>query len=246
MRRFLFNPDDEVESVVLLSGEESHHIARVLRLAVGTEIELFDGQGNLFAGEILETGRNVKVRLTARQQAHCPVGKLLWLYQADLKGKKMDFIIQKSTELGVDKFFPFTCSRSQGRSHEGHRRKKYDRWRKLVEGACKQSMRLTLMSCEEESSFSKLLHASDPDRLSGPKLLFWEEEQNFSLFDVDWEQPCDGARLMLGPEGGFSPEEISEARGQGWQTVSLGQQILRAETATIAAISIVQHHLGRI
>ena len=102
------------------------------------------------------------------------------------------------------------------------------------------------MSCAEESSYSEVLHESDPHTLSGPKLLFWEEEQNFSLFDVDWGQPFDGAHLMLGPEGGFSPEEISEARDKGWQTVSLGQQTLRAETATIAAISIVQHYLGKI
>ena len=102
------------------------------------------------------------------------------------------------------------------------------------------------MSVEEETAFSEILRASDPDTRPGPKLLFWEEEQNFSLLDVDWEQPGDGVHLMLGPEGGFSLEEISEARDRGWRTVSLGQQILRAETATVAAISIVQHYLGRI
>jgi len=81
---------------------------------------------------------------------------------------------------------------------------------------------------------------------SGPKLLFWEEERDYHLSDIDWEKPIDRAGIMLGPEGGFSDQEIAEARELGWQTVSLGKQVLRAETATIAAISIVQHHLGKI
>ena len=80
----------------------------------------------------------------------------------------------------------------------------------------------------------------------GPKLLFWEGERDFSLSDVDWGQSFDTVCIMLGPEGGFSQQEILEAQQQGWQTVSLGKQVLRAETATIAAISIVQHHLGNM
>ena len=81
---------------------------------------------------------------------------------------------------------------------------------------------------------------------SGPKLLFWEGEKDVTLSDIDWTQPFDRVSVMLGPEGGFSEQEIVAAHGLGWQSVSLGRQLLRAETATIAAISIVQHHLGKI
>ena len=81
---------------------------------------------------------------------------------------------------------------------------------------------------------------------SGPKLLLWEEERDFTLSDIDWTQQFDRASIMLGPEGGFSEQEIVAAHGLGWQIVSLGNQVLRAETATIAAISIVQHHLGKM
>lgn len=246
MRRFLFNPDEVAESSVRLCAEESHHIARVLRLTTGVQVELFDGRGNLFLGEIEELGRNVRVRLISRQEVVHQKGPALWLFQADLKGKKMDFVVQKSTELGVERFFPFTCSRSQGRVGKERRSRKSERWQKLIEGACKQSMRLDLMSCEDELTMADVLSVADLSESSGPRILFWEQEDEFTLSDIDWKQQFDSASIMLGPEGGFSEQEIGAARDLGWQTVSLGSQVLRAETATIAAISIVQHCLGKM
>lgn len=246
MRRFLFNPNEAADSAVRLCSEESHHITNVLRLEAGTHVELFDGQGNLFLGEIEELGRSVRVRLVSRQEVPRQEGAALWLFQADLKGKKMDLVIQKATELGVERIFPFTCSRSQGRLGDNRRKRKSERWQKLIEGACKQSMRLTLMRCEKEASMTEALRTVALSQSSGPKLLFWEGERAFTLSDVDWTQPFDQASIMLGPEGGFSEQEIVSAHDLGWQSVSLGNQLLRAETATIAAISIVQHHLGKI
>ena len=246
MRRFLFNPNEREDSIVRLCNEESHHITNVLRLAVGAEVELFDGKGKLFLGEIQEIGKKVRVRLASQQEVSPQEGAALWLFQADLKGKKMDLVIQKATELGVERIFPFTCSRSQGRVGKDRRKRKYERWQKLIEGACKQSMRLTLMRCEQELSMSAALGSAALSQSSGPKLLFWEEERDFHLSDIDWRQPFDRACIMLGPEGGFSDQEVVEARELGWQTVSLGKQVLRAETAAIAAISIVQYQLGKI
>jgi len=246
MRRFLFNPNEREDSIVRLCNEESHHITNVLRLAVGAEVELFDGKGKLFLGEIQEIGKKVRVRLASQQEVSPQEGAALWLFQADLKGKKMDLVIQKATELGVERIFPFTCSRSQGRVGKDRRKRKYERWQKLIEGACKQSMRLTLMRCEQELSMSAALGSAALSQSSGPKLLFWEEERDFHLSDIDWRQPFDRACIMLGPEGGFSDQEVVEARALGWQTVSLGKQVLRAETAAIAAISIVQYQLGKI
>ncbi len=169
MRRFLFNSSEAEESVVRLCSEESHHITTVLRLSAGTEVELFDGQGNLFLGEIEALGRSVRVRLVSRQEVPRQEGAALWLFQADLKGKKMDLVIQKATELGVERFFPFTCSRSQGRVGEDRRKRKSERWQKLIEGACKQSMRLTLMRCEQETSMTSALGPGRSLTSSGPK-----------------------------------------------------------------------------
>ncbi len=102
------------------------------------------------------------------------------------------------------------------------------------------------MRCEKETSMASALGAGPLPPSSGPKLLFWEGEREFTLSDVGWGQSFDQVSIMLGPEGGFSEQEIAAARDQGWQSVSLGRQVLRAETATIAAISIVQHRLGQM
>ena len=107
-------------------------------------------------------------------------------------------------------------------------------------------MRLDLMSCEDELTMADVLSVADLSESSGPRILFWEQEDEFTLSDIDWKQQFDSASIMLGPEGGFSEQEIGAARDLGWQTVSLGSQVLRAETATIAAISIVQHCLGKM
>ena len=125
------------------------------------------------------------------------------------------------------------------------KRRKLERWQKLIEAACKQSMRLSLMDCEEETSMASVLQ-QDNLEFSGPRLLFWEGEQQVRLSDIEWHESIEGACVMLGPEGGFSEEEIRMAREAGWQTVRMGEQILRAETATIAALSIVQHRLGKM
>lgn len=246
MRRFLIAPDGETRSPVELSAEESHHITRVLRLAAGDEIELFDGQGHVFRGRIERVGRRVVVLLLSRLETGGQEGAGLYLFQADLKSKKMDLVVQKATELGVDRLFPFTCSRSQGRAGKDRREHRAERWRKLIEEACKQSMRVTLMKCEEESSLPDAINRVTETQFTGLKLLFWEKEPSVRLADIDWTKPYDKVCIMLGPEGGFSEEEVALACDRGWQTITLGSQVLRAETASITAISIVQHYLGRI
>ena len=245
MRRFLISHEDVGKTELRLSTDESHHITTVLKLTEGNEIELFDGRGTLLQGRIEQTGKNVLVRVLSRCRPEVPNGGPLYLFQADLKAKKMDFIIQKAVELGVERVYPFTSSRSQGRVSSERKKRKLERWQKLIETACKQSLRLTLMECEEEMPMASVLH---PDALefSGPRLLFWEGEQQVRLSDIEWDKSREGACVMLGPEGGFSEEEIEMARHAGWQTVSLGEQILRAETATIAVLSIVQFRLGKM
>ena len=172
MRRFLINNKDVNERKIWLCGEESHHLTAVLKCAEGEEIELFDGSGTLLTGVIEQTGKKVLVRIVSRVQPSNQKQRSLYLYQADLKGKNMDFIIQKAVELGVERVFPFTCSRSQGRVNQERRRKKLERWQKIIQAACKQSGRLTLMKCEEEMELVSLLDSGERQQ-SGLKLLFW-------------------------------------------------------------------------
>jgi 16S rRNA (uracil1498-N3)-methyltransferase len=243
MRRFFVQPISSDESVVALGREESHHLTRVLRLNVADEVELLDGAGNLYCGRIQSLGEVVLVGDLKRQAAAAEDAAPLWVCQGDLKGKKMDVVVQKCTELGVSRILPFTSSRSQGRLEPGRSEHRRERWETIVKSACKQSGRLTIMACEAESALPELLTGRVlPDQ--AVKILFWEEEQALHLGDLSWEKEEKPFCLMLGPEGGFSVAEVEMARNNGWHIVSLGRQILRAETATIAAVAIVQHLRG--
>ena len=246
MRRFFIEPVVDLDSPVVLDREEAHHCLRVLRLQHGDEVELLDGIGGLYRGSIELLGRQVAIRLQAEiarePESACPV----WLFQGDLKGKKMDELVQRCTELGVTRFLPFTSSRSQGRIEEERWVRKQQRWRDLVRAACKQSGRLHLMETGRQRPIGDRLAEELP--AATLKLLFWEEETTRRLTAVDW--PTGGrpaaVALMMGPEGGFAEEEVHLARRHGWTIVSLGRGILRAETATIAAVAIVRHRLGEI
>lgn len=240
MNRFFFEPAGDVDSTVTLDKGESHHLANVLRLAVGMEVELFDGTGNLYIGRIKTAGKRVTVRLLEKVVSDGGKKAALWLYQGDLKGKKMDVVVQKCTELGVDYFVPFTSGRSQGRLERERWERKHERWGKIITSACKQSGRLRFMDVLEKQALENIYSSTDKTH-AARRILFSENERFRRLSDFDWPFPGDHICLMLGTEGGFSAQEVEAAQANGWQAVSLGRQVLRAETATIAALSIVQY-----
>lgn len=247
MRRFFFDPDTRSGDRVSLSEQESYHIARVLRLQRGTEIELIDGSGMLFRAVITEVGgRAVAVRIIEQREEAAPDKVSLWVGQGLLKGKKMDTTLQQCTELGVARLTPFLSSRCQGRPDDLQGRRKSDRWERIVTAACKQCRRTRPMQIDEIVDYPGMLALADAEP-GLVKLVFWEEEEEVRLHQV---MPGDGLGervcILLGPEGGFSGHEIAAARELGWQTVSLGRRILRAETATLTAVSIVQHLIGNL
>lgn len=240
MRRFLYDGTVSREGIAELSSAESHHVKRVLRLKLGEKIELFDGGNTIMTGEIVHLQENVKVKIESRRNdAETQSG--LCICQALIKPKKMELIIQKCTELGVDVIRPYFASRSQGnlrRQCQG----KGDRWLRIMEDACKQSQRTLPMEVAEPVSFDALVGASVPGQ-EALKLLFWEQEQSRTLGRLTRDLAVTReVVLMFGPEGGYTADEIEAAREQGWMTVSLGTKILRAETAVISATAIVQHY----
>lgn len=244
MRRFFAAVDPGTELIVL-DREESRHLAKVLRLQVGERIELFDGSGALYTAEIESVGKRVAVRVTDRTAAPEKPGPLLIVCQGDLKGQKIDFLVEKCTELGVDRFIPFTAGRSQGRDDAERRSKKHHRRQTIVRTACKQCGRLRLMEVDADLEFRDLLRAQAAGE-GCLKLMLWEQERGSMLGDAIGAGSFDHLFLMLGPEGGFSTAEAAQARAAGWLPVSLGERILRAETAALAAVAITQHLLGRM
>jgi 16S rRNA (uracil1498-N3)-methyltransferase len=155
----------------------------------------------------------------------------------------MDFLVEKCTELGVVRFIPFSTGRSQGRIDKARRTQRLQRRMSIVKKACKQSGRLRFMQVDLDLNFENLLTTIDP---SSRKLILWEKAESLKLAEAIGGQKDVPVCLMIGPEGGFSDEEAALARRSGWQAVSLGDLILRAETATISAVAVTNHLMGKM
>ena len=247
MRRFFVDPNNFSGSTAFLSGSEAHHIAAVLRLPVGTRITLFDGSGSFYEARITKISpKKVETTIEAitpylpidqEQHSHVHLG------QAIIKGKKMDLIIQKATELGVDVISAFKSTYSAIKSTPETR---VERWTKIALEACKQCNRPKPPDLQAPGSLDEFLK-STKENSDDLKLIFWEEERQTSLQDIF--QQHDSIRsvlLLIGPEGGFSPAEAEQAIAHGFQPVTLGSRILRAETAAITAIAVIQYELGNL
>lgn len=242
MRRFFFDPLCRKGDSVFLPAEESRHITKVLRLPAESEIELLDGMGTVYRAILVSAGRLAEARIVGVAARDEDFGKRVWVGQGILKGEKMDTVVQKCTELGVTRFSPFESSRCQGKADTVQNHKRHERWQRIGLAACKQCLRPTLMQLDTSAKLVDLLRDTD----ASLRLLFWEEEKGVHLQDIADLQNVQSVALLLGPEGGFSFEEVELARQMGWSTVSLGERILRAETATLTAVSIVQFLIGNL
>jgi 16S rRNA (uracil1498-N3)-methyltransferase len=229
--------------MVVLPEGESHHIRSVLRLQTGRQVELFDGEGGVHLAELVEISGKVRARIISSTLDQEGIGTPLWVCQGLLKGKNMDTVVQKCTELGVSTFLPVFTSRCQGRPDPARDGKRHERWLRIVEEACKQCGRSRPMELLETADFPDISEFPGAGS-AGLKILFWEEERDVRIQDVISLRNGGTVYMLLGPEGGFTKDEVAEAGDAGWRTVSLGKRILRAETATLASVSIIQHLLG--
>ena len=246
MHRF-FVPSECIGSDrVEIRGEVAHRIGRVLRLSPGSEIVLFDGSGMEWTVRLDSVARDHAVgRVLFSEKGRGEPGVRLTLYQGVMKGSKFDWTLQKGTELGVSCFVTMQCQRSVPLSPSGAQPGRAARWRKIVVEAAEQSGRATIPAIGAAMSFIEVC-----DALENPSMLVvlpWEGEEAKSLSTAVSEAPDPkDVVLIIGPEGGLSPEEVDYARGKGLEPVSLGRRIFRAETAGIAAVSALMFALGEM
>lgn len=239
MRRFFIDPETVTGQTVLLSGSEARHISAVLRLQTGQIIEFFDGTGRVYRAKLTRiSGREVAANIVSQFQPPQDKAAPLTLAQGILKGKKMDLLIQKATELGVITLQPVV---SKYCDKGGRRENQLERWRRITIEACKQCHRVHPMDIAPAVPVTEL----DVSRFSH-KILPWEGERESSLASAALTRDSGSICLLIGPEGGFHEEEIQWARTVGFQTVSLGDRILRAETAALAAIAVVRYLTGSL
>jgi len=244
MPRF-YVPNPSIQDGLLkIEGEEVKHIRKVLRLKAGDQIIVFNGLGKEYEGTIVEEKPSsvwVKVQNISFAQKDSPLE--LTLAQSLLKGEKMDFLIQKATELGVQEIIPFLSSRSVPLLERSRRLQRHRRWERIAVEASKQCGRGVVPKIESVKDFSEILQLASRDRL---RLILWERE-GVKLKEVLGKTE-EKARIffVVGPEGGFSREEVDEAEKSGFIPVTLGRRILRAETAGLCLLSILQYQRGDI
>lgn len=239
MHRFFCSADDISQSEAVLRGAEAHHLAKVLRLRPGDEVELYDGSDTVYRAEIAGLGTLVQLSILSRTVVP-PPRPAIRVGQGLLKGKKMDLIVQKACELGMAGLAPFYSSFGTVRTTRDNR---IERWEKIALEACKQCGRPVPPTIVTPCDFKELLESAEG---FSQRLLFWEKEEERTLHDL---APLAGLRdlfFLIGPEGGFSMEEIERAREAGFITLSLGRRTLRAETAALAAMAVLQHLTGNL
>ncbi|MEN8258671.1 MAG: RsmE family RNA methyltransferase [Thermodesulfobacteriota bacterium] len=238
MRRFLIDPLPQENTTTHLGKEESHHIRKVLRLKKGDTIELFDGQGMTYQATISEIGKLIQVSIDSGKASTPPLPRLQ-LHLGLLKGKKMEFVIQKATELGVHTIHPFSSDFTEAQLPK---EQKKERWHKISLEACKQCGRNWPLIINEPSPVAEQVQTLPADASS---VLFWEDEIRQDPGDLAFPNELTDLHLFIGPEGGFSPEEVGLCQ-QHMPAVSLGPLTLRAETAVITALSLALFLTGRM
>lgn len=243
MHRFFIDQSAITGATATITGQEAHHLSMVLRLSAGDKICLFDGTGTIYTAKITKISKNhIETSITATEKPP-PANRLaVHLGQALLKGKKMDLLVQKAAELGIDTVRPYT---SENCTVKNLSENKESRWNRIVLEACKQCGRPTPPICYPVTDFDSLLATGSDFDL---KLIFWEKEDSRSLKNIFTDPPVNirSVLFLVGPEGGFSKSEISKAISAGYRPVSFGKRTLRAETASIAAMAILQYLLGNL
>lgn len=244
MRRFFVEKILPTEDLVPITGKEAKHITDVLRMKKGTSLIIMDGKGQLFESviESLHSGA-VKVKIIKGIPLSSPSPIEISLCQALIKSKNMDYLIQKTTELGVNSIYLFYAERVAVKLNPDNISRKMDRWNEIIKSACKQCGRSDFPTIYPPVAFKDLIKKATAENIL--KLLVWENEQKADLKNIlKSMDPSLHIMAMVGPEGGFTVNEINLARETGFRTVSLGKRILRSETAGVALASIIQYEWG--
>ncbi len=248
MARFFISCKSIQNNTAVVTGPDVKHISRVLRLGTGEIIRLSTGDGREFAGRIREiTSKQVVCEILAEREINTEAPVRVTLYQGLPKGDKMDLVIQKSTELGVARIVPVICERTVVMLDDKKAGARLVRWRRIAEEASKQSGRAVIPEVTGQMPFRVALEEVPGSKLA---LMPWEQESSLGIKQLlishrrEKPQEYEDIAVFIGPEGGFTKEEVDLARSRGVLPVSLGPRIMRAETAGLAAVTMVIYELG--
>jgi 16S rRNA (uracil1498-N3)-methyltransferase len=244
LRRFFVEKIIPTGGFLSITGKEARHIRNVLRMKKGEMLILMDREGQSFEATIGEVQyKEVKVTITKTLPPLPSSPVKISLAQALIKSHPMEYFIQKVTELGIHSIHPFYSERTVIQLRSAHLKNKMDRWMEIMKSACKQCGRVTLPDLNTPLLFEEMIKdAPDTKTL---KILLWEDEDKVDLKRLLTSMsPAPHVFVIVGPEGGFTLNEINLAKDAGFHIVSLGNRILRAETAAVSLLSIIQYEWG--
>jgi 16S rRNA (uracil1498-N3)-methyltransferase len=224
----------EPDQQVSLKGQAGHYLFRVLKLRAGDPLVLFNGDGSDYAAELISNRRDrVELRVSARLPSLAESGLNIVLAQAIGKGDRMDYSLQKATELGVAAIRPMFTERTEVRLKGDRLQRRLAHWQRVVISACEQSGRAVVPELLPAQELTEWL---DCKQDSGRLVLDPTSRQSLASFTFAGKQ----LELLVGPEGGFSELELKQLKVAGVVDASLGPRVLRTETAGPSAIAVLQ------
>lgn len=245
MHRFFVKRENVFEGSIIVEGEDVQHISRVLRLQVGDRIVLCDGEGTDYITAIESMDKHsIKAAVLDKEASRGETDIDVVLYQGIPKSTKMDLIIQKCTELGVNRIVPVSTMRTIVKlESEKDEKKKVERWTKIAEEAAKQSGRGIIPRINMPMTFSEAL--KDAARLD-TAIIPYELEGSLSIKEALRNGKASSIGFFIGPEGGFDTSEIDIAKESGAMPVTLGSRILRTETAGVAVLTSIMYEYDQM
>lgn len=241
MEQRFFVPLDQIDkSAITISGSDAFQIKNVLRLKINDGVTVLDGSGKVYAVKIRSIEKSkVTLDIVSTRSEKSELNTKVTLLQSIPREAKMDIVIQKCTELGMFEMVPVVSERTIIKLDEGKKAERLKRWQRIAKEASEQSGRGIVPNISPICSFENGLKQAQHHEI---KLIPWEMEDELSIKDALLEDSnAKNIALAIGPEGGFSTQEVKLAMEHGFRPVTLGKRILRAETAGMAALSMINY-----
>ncbi len=240
MARFFVDKEKISENRIVIDGPDAHHIARSLRMAEGDEATVCDNEGGEYRCTLVRIrDEECILEIIETRDSKTEPKVNITLFMAYPKGDKLETVIQKAVELGVSRIIPFESSRCIKRPKAEKIEKQTMRLVRIAEEAAKQCGRAKIPTVTQPMSFSDMLEDAKESTLS---LLCYENEDGLTIKDIiKGRETPDSVSVIVGSEGGFSAEEAELAKNSGCISVSLGNRILRCETAPSFALSVLSY-----
>ena len=243
MHRFFAEPGQIGEKEIVITGADVNHIRNVLRMRTGEEVLIADGRGAEYRCKLTDLGENeVRAQILWKLDGNAELASAVTLFQGLPKSDKMDLIVQKCVELGVDRIVPVSTKRAVVKLDAKKEETRLKRWNTISESAAKQSGRGVIPEVSGVMSFGKALE--EAKKLDVLLIPYERAEHMTETRRVMGEiRPGQSVGIFIGPEGGFEESEVEEAVAAGAKAITLGKRILRTETAGLAVMAMLGYLL---